>query len=95
MNKTVTMIDLNYFKVVFWTLICGWKGPINQGMSVCLPSFHLEVFLGLAHYFFSETQHGNRGPCGVVCRPWHDVWAIACARAVTHTNQEKGGLGGQ
>ena len=28
-------------------------------------------------------------------RPWYDAWAIACARAVTHANQEKGGLGRQ
>ena len=27
-------------------------------------------------------------------RPWHDVWAIAHACAITHTNQEKGSLGG-
>ena len=27
-------------------------------------------------------------------RPWHDARAIACACATTHTNQEKGGLGG-
>ena len=29
------------------------------------------------------------------CRPWHDTRAIARADAVTHANQEKGGLGGQ
>ena len=34
------------------------------------------------------------------CRPWHDTRAIARgdiarAHAVTHANQEKGGLGGQ
>ena len=28
-------------------------------------------------------------------RPWHDVWAIARAHAVTRANQEKGGLGGR
>ena len=28
-------------------------------------------------------------------RPWHDVQAIACARAITRANQEKGGLAGQ
>ena len=52
----------------FWTPGCGWKGPMNQNLSVLwssvLPSFCLEVFLGLAH-FFSETQHGVRGH--VVC----------------------------
>ena len=26
-------------------------------------------------------------------RPWHDLWAIACTRAITHTNKEKEGLG--
>ena len=31
----------------------------------------------------------------IKCRPWHDVWAIAHAHAVTHANQEKGGLGGR
>ena len=31
-----------------------------------IPSFCLEVFLGLAHWFVSETQHGARGPCLVV-----------------------------
>ena len=28
-------------------------------------------------------------------RPWHDVQAIALARAITRANQEKGGLAGQ
>ena len=28
-------------------------------------------------------------------RPWHDTQAIACAHAITHANQEKGGLRGQ
>ena len=32
-----------------------------------LLSFWPEVFLGLAYYFFSETQHGVRGLCCVVC----------------------------
>ena len=27
--------------------------------------------------------------------PWHDAQVIACTHAVTRTNQEKGGLGGQ
>ena len=27
-------------------------------------------------------------------RPWQNAWAIARTRAVTHANQEKGGLGG-
>ena len=37
-------------------------------IRIC-PSFCLEVFLGLAYSFFSETQHGVRGSCGVVhCR---------------------------
>ena len=31
----------------------------------------------------------------IKCRPWHDVWVIAHAHAVTHANQEKGGLGGR
>ena len=38
------------------------KGHENKVCS----SFHSEVFLELALYFFSGTQHGVRGPCGVV-----------------------------
>ena len=38
------------------------KGHINK---VC-PSFCSEVFMELALYFFSGTQHGVRGPCGAV-----------------------------
>ena len=40
----------------------GQKDHMNK---VC-PSFCSEVFMGLALYFFSGTQHGVRGPCGVV-----------------------------
>ena len=29
-----------------------------------------------------------------VFRPWHDMWAIACAHAITCANQEKGDLHG-
>ena len=29
------------------------------------------------------------------CRPWYDMWAIAHTCAITCTNQEKGGFGGQ
>ena len=28
-------------------------------------------------------------------RSWHDAWAIAHARAITRTNEQKGGLGGR
>ena len=38
---------------------------MNQGQSVLL-SNSLKVFLGLV-ISFSETQHGGRGPCDVVC----------------------------
>ena len=31
----------------------------------------------------------------MICKPWHDTRAIACAHAVTCANQEKGGLGGR
>ena len=44
---------------VLWICVCPSFRP-----SVLL-SFHLEVFSGLAHQFFSEIQHGVRGP-GVV-----------------------------
>ena len=40
----------------------GQKGHMNK---VC-PSFCSEVFMELALQFFSGTQHGVRGPCGVV-----------------------------
>ena len=39
----------------------GQKGHMNK---VC-PSFCSEVFMELALQFFSGTQHGVRGPCGV------------------------------
>ena len=35
-----------------------------------------------------------RGNLVGTSRPWHDAQAIACARSVIRTNQEKGGLGG-
>ena len=40
----------------------GQKDHMNK---VC-PSFCSEVFMELALQFFSGTQHGVRGPCGVV-----------------------------
>ena len=40
----------------------GQKGHMNK---VC-PSFCSEVFMEFALQFFSETQHGVRGPCSVV-----------------------------
>ena len=44
---------------------------MSQGMSILLSfvflSFLLELFLGLADLFFSETQRDVRGSCGVVC----------------------------
>ena len=38
------------------------KGHMNK---VC-PSFCSQVFMELGLPFFSETQHGVRGPCGVL-----------------------------
>ena len=40
----------------------GQKGQMNK----VYPSFCSDVFMELALYFFSGTQDGVRGPCGVV-----------------------------
>ena len=34
-------------------------------------------------------------PVPLCNRPWHDAWVIPHAHAITHTNQDKGGLGRQ
>ena len=52
------------------------------------------------HYIRYGTSSGSYGSMISVCwtlfnRPWHDMRVIARAHAVTHANQEKGGLGGQ
>ena len=56
--------------VINWTPGRGRKGPMNSGLSVLL-SFCPSVlpsrsFLGIGSLVFLETQHGLRGPCGVV-----------------------------
>ena len=38
------------------------KGHMNK----VYPSFCSEVFFGIGSLVFSETQHGVRGPCGIV-----------------------------
>ena len=45
-----------------WTPSCCWKGPMNKGLSV-LP---YGSFLGIGSIVFSVTQHGVRGPYGVL-----------------------------
>ena len=40
----------------------GQKGHMNK----LYPSFYSEVFMELALQVFSGTEHGVRGPCGVV-----------------------------
>ena len=51
----------------------GWgrRGLMNLGLSICLLFFRLSVFqsgsfLVIGSLVFSETQHGFRGPYGVV-----------------------------
>ena len=49
--------------------------------SSVLPSFSLSVFLSrtflwISVLVFSQTQHGDRDPCGVVCDSWIN-WKFA------------------
>ena len=47
------------------------KGHIKWGLSI-LPSFRPSVlFLGIGSFVFSETKHGGRGLCGIVCVIWN------------------------
>ena len=76
---------------------CGTKhSDILRGFShVCCHLLHVHCWVIVVkngHCLLNlRTLKSN---IYIYIRPGHDAWAIACAHAVTHTNQEKGGLGG-
>lgn len=44
---------------------CGWKGPLNYGLSFYPSVFLSGSFHGIGSLVFSETQHDARGLCVV------------------------------
>ena len=75
MNKSSNIIYLKETPVQVFSCVCckNFKNTFLDTQlwpegSYELGSVHLscpEVFLGLAHKFFSGTQYGVRGPCGL------------------------------
>ena len=65
-----------------------------------MPRDSKETEHGSSNEEASPSAVDNKGivfvPCFTwKCRPWHDVRAIARARAITRANEEKGSLGGR
>ena len=64
----LNLLEVTMVGRVLW----NWIGPFFHP-SVCL-SICLKSFLGLVHYFFSETQHGVRNPCEVKRDNFVKLW---------------------